>query len=186
MFFLRRPSRRDVQQFLAACQTLPLSYHPIGLARGSCRGFTLDEQVTLVGSGDDAFHRARAAIGSWKHFDLGWVELFPKAAAITPGTEVAVLVRHAGCWSLNGCRVVYGIEGATEFGFAYGTLTDHAESGEEIFKVRRDPNTGLVSYVIRAVSRPRALLARGGYPLTRLLQARFRRDSARAVARSIG
>lgn len=39
------------------------------------------------------------------------------------------------------------------------------------------PESGEVIYRIRTVSRPRALLARLGYPYTRLLQARFRRDS---------
>jgi uncharacterized protein (UPF0548 family) len=83
--------------------------------------------------------------------------------------------------------VVYEIAGdaSREFGFAYGTLTNHAETGEEIFKVSLRPGTGEVSYVIRAASRPRALLARLGYPVTRSLQARFRRDSAAAIARAI-
>jgi uncharacterized protein (UPF0548 family) len=64
-------------------------------------------------------------------------------------------------------------------------LTNHAECGEEVFEVRLDPATGEVTYRIRAVSRPRAPLARLGYPLTRMLQARFRRDSAAAVRRAI-
>ena len=109
-------------------------------------------------------------------------------AAVVPGTVVAVLVRHLGFWSLNGCRVVYGIAGddSREFGFAYGTLTNHAEIGEEMFTVSLRPRTGEVSYLIRAVSRPRALLARLGYPVTRSLQARFRRDSAIAMTRATG
>ena len=76
-------------------------------------------------------------MSEWRHFALGWVEAFPASAGIAPGTVVAVLVRHLGFWSLNGCRVVYSIAGddPREAGFAYGTLTNHAESGEEIFKV---------------------------------------------------
>jgi uncharacterized protein (UPF0548 family) len=187
MFLLHRPSSEAVEAFLAACRGLPLSYHPIGLANQTSRGFVVDEQLTIVGSGHEAFARARAALQEWKHFDLGWIELFPKGAPIAEGTVVAVLVRHFGCWSLNGCRVLYAIAGddATVFGFGYGTLTDHAESGEEIFSVSFQPDTGAVSYLIRAVSKPRAPLARLGYPVARALQARFRRDSARAVARAI-
>lgn len=88
--------------------------------------------------------------------------------------------------SMNGCRVVYTIggRGRDEFGYGYGTLTSHAECGEEIFKVTHDPQSGEVAYTIRAASRPRAVLATLGYPLTRLLQARFRRDSAAALARA--
>ncbi len=73
----------------------------------------------------------------------------------------------------------------TTFGFAYGTLTNHAEMGEEIFQVSISPESGEVSYSIRAASKPRAALARIGYPITRLLQARFRRESIAAMQRAI-
>ena len=68
----------------------------------------------------------------------------------------------------------------TSFGFAYGTLTNHAEAGEELFEVFMDPRTEDVMYRIRATSWPRATLARVGHPIVRALQARFRRDSAAA------
>ena len=78
------------------------------------------------------------------------------------------------------------LDRGTRFGFAYGTLTNHAESGEELFEVCLNPDSGAVVYRIRAVSRPRAALARIGYPVTRWLQARFRRDSAEAMRRATG
>jgi uncharacterized protein (UPF0548 family) len=188
MFFLRRPAARDVEAFLDDSRQLPLSYDPIGLAGQSPHDFDVDEQIVNVGNGDAAFERAKDALAGWKHFGLGWIELFPAGAAVAPGVVVAVLARHLGFWSLNGCRVVYliGARAGREFGFAYGTLSNHAETGEEIFKVAIHPTTGAVSYVIRAVSRPRAPMARLGYPVKRALQARFRRDSARALARAIG
>jgi uncharacterized protein (UPF0548 family) len=188
MFLLHQPSSHDVERFIAASRQLPLSYDPIGLAREGRRGFDIDEQTAIVGRGEAAFVRATTALAEWRHFELGWVELFPKRASIAPGTVVAVLPRHLGFWSLNGCRVVYsiGTHGDQTFGFAYGTLTNHTETGEEIFQVSFRPETGEVSYLIRAVSKPRAALAKLGYPLARLLQARFRRDSARALRRAIG
>src|SRR5207342_1789750 len=94
------------------------------------------------------------------------------------GTVVAILIRHFGFWSLNGCRVVYTVgDGDREAtaGFAYGTLTNHAESGEELFEVFLNPQTDIVTYRIRAVSSPQAMLARLGQPLARRLQARFRK-----------
>lgn len=134
------------------------------------------------------FTNAKEALLHWRHFDLGWVELFPRDAPIETGTVVAVMVNHLGFWSLNGCRIVYLIgerDSATQFGFAYGTLTNHAERGEEIFEVSIDPASQVVSYRIRAASKPRATLARIGYPFTRVLQARFRRDSLQAMQRAI-
>ena len=117
---------------------------------------------------------------------MGWVELFPRGASTEPGTVVAVLVRHPGFWSLNGCRVVYkfGDEDVSRFGFAYGTLTNHVEMGEESFEVSMAESED-VTYQIRAVSKPRAALARIGYPYARISQSRFRRDSMAALKRAI-
>ena len=187
MFFARRPSPRAIADFLRESAALPLSYEPVGLARGPAVGFRIDEQAVAVGSGPAAFERATRALAAWWHFALGWVELHPESASIEPGTVVAVLVSHVGFWSLNGCRIVYAIgdRAADEFGFAYGTLANHAECGEEVFKVGLDRQSGAVTYTIRAASRARAPLARLGYPIARSLQRRFRVDSARAMARAI-
>ena len=60
-----------------------------------------------------------------------------------------------------------GTDAAGRFGFAYGTLTNHAEAGEELFEVWLDARTDQVMYRIRAISRPRAVLARLGYRIVR-------------------
>ena len=90
-----------------------------------------------------------------------------------------------GFWSLNGARVVSLADDKARFAFAYGTLTNHAEHGEELFEVSLDAQSGDVTYRIRAVSWPQAMLARVGYPIVRSLQARFRRDSAAAMRRAV-
>jgi uncharacterized protein (UPF0548 family) len=187
MFLRRPPSSQDVKRFIAASRDLPLSYDPVGLADGRPPGFAVDEQIAVIGRGMAAFKRATAALAEWRHFDLTWLHVLPTGAPIEPGTVVAIVVRHLGFWSMNGCRVVYsvGARSGPEFGFAYGTLTNHAEMGEEVFKVFFQPDTEDVSYLIRAVSRPRAPLARLGYPVTRAFQLRFRRDSARAIRAAI-
>jgi uncharacterized protein (UPF0548 family) len=190
MFFMRRPSAPAIDRFLDASRSLPLSYGPVGIVRETAKPGhgRIDEDVFTIGRGDDDFERARAALTAWKHFDLGWVETFPRHAGIEVGTMVAVLIRHFGFWSLNGCRVVYPIgcsQTAGRFGFAYGTLTNHAESGEEIFEVFVDPRSGNVMYRIRAISWPQVALTRVGQPIVRMLQARFRRDSAAAIKRAM-
>lgn len=155
MFLRRRPSTTDIERFLNRSCRLPLSYGPIGIVRQASDVGRLDEQVVAIGHGEADFERARIALTGWKHFDIGWVEAFPKQAVIEPGAVVAVLIRHFGSWSLNGARVLYHVGGndrQAAFGFAYGTLTNHAESGEELFEVRLDRDSGDVLYRIRAVS----------------------------------
>src|SRR4051794_6353935 len=106
MFFIRRPTRNVIEQFLRESQALPLSYDPIGIVRTSTAGQNVDEVSVVIGRGQADFERARAALIAWKQFNLGWVETFPPAAPLVPGTVVAVLIRHLGFWSLNGCRVL--------------------------------------------------------------------------------
>ena len=188
MFLTHRPSQRELQEFLDQSRELPLSYEPVGIARNSPAGFNADLSSAVIGHGRSTFESAKIALAGWRHYEMGWVELLPAGAAIEPDTNVAVLVRHLGFWSLNGCRVVYGIgdrQSEESFGFAYGTLTNHAELGEEIFEVRLDPESQEVIYRIQAVSKPRAPIARVGYPIARYFQARFRRDSTQALRRAI-
>lgn len=187
MFLIRRPSPSAIDRFLEVSRELPLSYSPIGLVGNASPGTRVGEHVVSIGHGQADFDRAQSALRAWTHFAIGWVELFPRNAAIEVGTVVALLIRHVGCWSLNGARVVYQVGGGAAepgFGFAYGTLTNHAESGEELFEVFVDRATGTVMYRIRAVAWPQSALARIGQPIVRRLQARFRRDSAAAMVRA--
>jgi uncharacterized protein (UPF0548 family) len=165
-------------------QGLPLSYGPIGIVNGETPCRDLDEAIVTIGRGRTDFDRARAALMAWKQFDIGWVATFPRHAPVAVGTVVAVLIQHLRFWSLNGCRVLYDVGGDGRFGFAYGTLTNHAESGEELFDVFLDSESDEVRYRIRATSKPQAALARIGRPIVRALQARFRRDSVAAMKRA--
>jgi uncharacterized protein (UPF0548 family) len=184
MFLARRPSPEAIDRFVRDSQELPLSYGPIGIVNRETPCRDLDEAIVTIGRGRTDFDRARAALLAWKQFDIGWVETFPRNAPVDVGTVVAVLIQHMGFWSLNGCRVLYNVGGDGRFGFAYGTLTNHAESGEELFDVFLDPESDDVRYGIRATSKPQAALARIGRPIVRALQARFRRDSVAAMKRA--
>lgn len=187
MFLARRPSSENIDRFLRESQDLPLSYSPIGIVKADTVRQDLDEATVAIGHGKTDFERARAALMAWKQFDIGWVETFPRYAPVAVGTVVAVLIRHFGFWSLNGCRVVYSVgclDDVARFGFAYGTLTNHAEAGEELFEVFIDPQTDEIMYRIRATSWPQTTLARVGQPIVRALQARFRRHSAAAMKRA--
>jgi uncharacterized protein (UPF0548 family) len=189
MFLLVRPSTLAIERFLRNSEKQPLSYEPVGIAMSGAHRGDRDELVMAIGSGRDDFEEARRALMSWQHYGMNWVTLYPQGTTVSVGGVVAVLIRHLGFWSLNGCRVLYTVGSASDagarYGFAYGTLTNHAEGGEELFEVFIEPATDQVMYRIKAVSWPRASLARVGYPIVRLLQARFRGDSAAALQRAI-
>ena len=119
-------------------------------------------------------------------FEMRWIELCWSGIPIEPGSDVAVLVSHFGFWSLNGCRIVYVVKegGPVEkFGFAYGTLSDHGEIGEERFTVEYDTGNQSVWYDLLAFSRPGSV-ARLAYPFARALQKRFARDSKAAMQKA--
>lgn len=121
MFLARRPTRNVVDRFLWESQDLPLSYGPVGVVRTRTACQDVDELTVAIGRGQADFKRARAALLAWEQFDIGWVETFPRQPPIAVGTVVAVLIRHLGFWSLNGCRVLYSVGGLGEsarFGFA--------------------------------------------------------------------
>lgn len=188
---LRRPDEDVIHAFLAAQKDEPFAYSEVGATRTGVapRGYDTDRNQVRLGAGPEAFARACDALRRWAHFRLGWVDIHPPDAPLREGTTVSVLIRAAGlCW-LNASRIVYVVEEdgpVRRFGFAYGTLAAHAERGEERFGLEwRAAEDGSVLYEILAFSRPNHPLARIGYPLVRLLQRRFARDSMRAMLAAV-
>jgi uncharacterized protein (UPF0548 family) len=189
LFSLTRWSDDALREHIARQAGLAFTYPAVGASAGPNPpdGYTVDHNRVLLGRGAEAFARARAAVARWEMFRLGWVELLWPIAPLAVGTTVGVRVRALGCWSLNCCRIVYLVDESGDverFGFAYGTLPDHAESGEERFTVEWRRGDDSVWYDILAFSRPRHLLAKVGYPFSRGLQKRFAADSLRAMVRA--
>ena len=119
---------------------------------------------------------------------MPWVNLHSPSCLIQVGTDVAVSVHHFGFYSLNACRIVYIVDEddpMKRLGFAYGTLAEHAERGEERFTVEWNRDDDSVWYEIFAFSRPQKMLTRLGYPLSRLLQKRFAEGSKLAMLQSV-
>ncbi len=187
MFLLTKPNKVFIQNFIDLCADDYLSYKEVGFStNGSPPNYNTDHNRIQIGNGPDAFEKAKAAIRSWKMFDLAWVKLCWPDSPIEVGRNVAVLVNHFGFYSLNACRIVYLIEETAEihrFGFAYGTLTEHGETGEERFSVEFRPETSEVWYDLYAFSKPSHPLAQLGYPISRMLQKRFATDSKVAMKR---
>jgi uncharacterized protein (UPF0548 family) len=188
MFFLKEPSNDQISRFIFFQRELPFSYPEVGATRQTLpEGYTIDRNRIKLGVGEEVYARAVAAIKEWKQFDLGWVKVVPSGTPLEVGSVVSVLTRQFGLWSLNACRVVYLFDETAplrKFGFAYGTLDDHVEQGEERFTIEWHPNDE-VWYDILAFSRPNKLIVKLGLPLTRMLQKRFARDSKRRMVESV-
>lgn len=188
MFLLSKPSREDIGRFIAGQDGQPFSY-TVADGLEAPRGYIADHNRMELGKGEAVWERGVEAIKRWEMFNIGWLELCWPDTLIQKGAAVAVLARHFGFWSLNGCRIVRVIEeegDARRYGFAYGTLGEHVERGEEQFLIewRREDNS--VWYDLRAYSTPNHFLAKLGYPVTRALQRRFARDSMNAMLRAVG
>jgi uncharacterized protein (UPF0548 family) len=190
MVSLRRPSTETMREFLASQSKLGFTYTAVGAtATTPPAGYVLDNTRIKLGEGEEVFTKAKAALMRWEQFHLGWVEAWSPKTTIETGDVVAVVARQVGVWWLNACRIVYVVEeseSVSRYGFAYGTLPDHAGTGEERFLVEWDRASGEVWYDILAFSRPHYFLTRLGYLNMRRVQKRFGRESAAAMLKAVG
>jgi uncharacterized protein (UPF0548 family) len=188
VFRLTAPSENEVRRFISDQKDSRFSYSDVGAsATAAPTGYNLDHTRCQLGRGEAVWRRAKEAVRGWRMFSISWVNLHWSNAPIEAGTDVAVSVRLFGFHSLNACRIVYVVDEerpVKRFGFAYGTLLEHAESGEERFTVEWDDQDN-VWYEILAFSRPRQFLARLGYPLSRSLQKKFARASMVAMFQAV-
>ena len=189
MLSLRKPSVDALRRFVAAQADLHFTYEAVGATAGIPPvGYVVDRTRIKLGKGEAVFRSAIAALRRWEQFRLGWVEAWSADTPIRPGEVVVVMGRAVGFWWLNACRIVYVVDEAgsiCKFGFAYGTLPGHVESGEERFLIEWDQGEDSVWYDIIAFSRPNHVLTRIGYPVVRRLQKRFGRDSAASMLRAV-
>lgn len=182
MFSISPPSDEDVARFVASQRELPFTYSEVGATNADLpTNYTVDHNRIQLGNGEATFRRAVDALKKWRQFELGWVAIVPRDVPIETGATVAVKARAFGMWSLNASRVVYTIDQSRCFGFAYGTLPDHVECGEERFLIFW-LGSDRVFYDILAFSRPHHPLVRLSFPFARLLQKRFAHDSLNRMA----
>lgn len=190
MVSLRKPSAEFLRQFLREQAGTDFNYAAVGAtATTPPNGFVIDRTRIRLGTGEPVFEAAQVALRRWKQFQLGWVEAWSPETPIVAGKDVAVMGRSIGLWWLNACRIVYVVEESgpvKRYGFAYGTLPNHIERGEERFLIEWDQETDSVFYDILAFSRPNQFVIRLGYPVVRLRQKQFGRDSAAAMFRAVG
>lgn len=175
------PSQNYLQSRLMAMDSAAFTYREIGATRGAFPGgYKHDRRRFLLGKGPEVWERAQVALSQGRQFPPGWTQIYYPMPAWQPGAALLMLFRLGGLWWVNTCRIVYVIEEANRYGFAYGTLPGHVECGEEYFGVEMDEHQQ-VWFVLEAFSRPRFWAAWPGYPLARFMQARFARHAGLAM-----
>ncbi|HMQ48020.1 MAG TPA: DUF1990 domain-containing protein [Saprospiraceae bacterium] len=175
------PTHSFLVSYLQNRSQAKFSYPEIGATKGDFpKGYNHDRYQFLIGSQPSDFHKAKNALVNWAQFKNGWVEIFPQQPGIQVGREVLVFFKLFGLWWKNSCRIVYLVDQPDLFGFAYGTLSDHVEKGEEFFGVTIDKDHQ-VYFVLKAFSKPNYWLAKICLPLTRKFQRRFARDAGNSM-----
>jgi uncharacterized protein (UPF0548 family) len=170
MFYLKKPARETIQQYLTLRRDDCFSYPAVGATqdKNAPDRFVIDHNRVRLGSGRAVFEQAKAALRWWEMFNLGWIQLCWPETPVEVGNIVGVLARLGGIWSLNLCRVVYIIDEVDN------TTVEWHQADDSVW------------YDIFAFSRPKQLLAQIGYPVARRLQKRFAVDSMAAMRRVIG
>ena len=188
MFFLTQPSDAAVREILSGMQDKPFSYRQVGITKERLerapRGFRLDAYGVELGQGEPLFERARALLGRIDNYPPSFTRVVRPQEAVAPDMVFAPVASHLGFYSVHPCRVIYVIDEQQprRYGFGFGTLKGHAESGEERFMVTLDERER-VTYEVQAFSRPIDWLARLGAPLTRAYQLRFQRETLETMRR---
>lgn len=145
------------------------TYPEVGAtAKQMPQGYDYLRAQRVVGMGQDLFEDCGNTILNWG---------IQKGAGFLLENSDRVVVdgqNHLGLhWgpfrTWAACRVVYVLEEPHRKGFAYGTLPGHPERGEESFIVSID-DLGVVTFEIRAFSKPARWFAKVGSPLIRFLQ----------------
>ena len=181
----RRPSRDRLRALRDRGATDSLTYEPVGLSRLTepASGYRVDHWSRTIGHGDRVFELARAALREWRvHTGAGLV--VEASGPPAEGDVVAMAAPLPIGFVEVVCRVVDVVDEPNRAGFAYGTLTNHPEEGEESFTVTR-ADDGTVTFEIVAVSKPRLVLARALPPVARRLQVTVTNRYLDAMQRAV-
>jgi len=147
----------------------PYSYDEVGGSAGELPpGYRQTRRASRLGSGRGDFEEASALLFGWEMHRRAGLTVAASGPATTGRT--VVLGVGLGFVLVVPCRVVYVVNEPRRHGFAYGTLPDHPEKGEESFVVVRD-DADDVWLQITAFSRPGSPVTRLAGPLNRMVQS---------------
>jgi uncharacterized protein (UPF0548 family) len=173
---LRHPSDADVEALLTRVSNHAPTYPEIGASgHGTLpTGYRTGRCSMVLGYGPAVFERGKDALRGWRAHRGAGALLRPPVPELVVGTDMVTLIRLGPLWVVAPCRIVYVTNTATSFGFGYGTLPGHPESGEESFHVHLDAQ-GEVAFTIIFFARIVDPLAKVGSPVARMQQRRVTR-----------
>jgi uncharacterized protein (UPF0548 family) len=148
-----------------------LTYPEVGATRGDelPKGYRHVRRRVRLG-GADVFPAAVEALAHWRMQRAAGLAVRASADRAAPGVRVAAGIR---VWPLTfwaPCEVVWLRAEPGRYGYGYGTLPGHPESGEEGFELSLVDDA--VWFDIRAFSRPARWYTRLGRPVVDRLQDR--------------
>jgi uncharacterized protein (UPF0548 family) len=184
--FLRPSDTAALSKALAKLHIAQPTYREIGTTfTGDLpEGYHHDRYEAVLGEGLDVFHAAVRGLKTWEAHRLPGIRVFPERQEVTTGATVIVTLGSSVLALAAPCRIVSVIDGQTRWGFAYGTLPGHPETGEEAFAVSISPD-GIVTFEIVAFSRPADLLVRLSGPIGRGIQRGGTNGYLRALRRFV-
>ena len=187
MFFLANPSDARIHQLLDDRADAPFTYADVGATRQRLRaappGYHLDSYKTKLGRGEVVFQRACEVLSELGNYPPSFTRVVRQPGVMRKDLMFATVASHVVFTSVHPCRVIYVIDDykPRRFGFGFGTLSGHEESGEERFLITLDETDGTVRYEVQAFSRPHGLLTRLGAPVARAYQRRFQRETLQTM-----
>ena len=167
----RGSTARQLDALVPQLALSDLTYEPVGETWRATLPHGMHEQTRVIGHGADDLASAIDGLKQWASHRGAGLDVL-QAPALQVG-EVFVAVMPLVAFEVRiTCRIVGVVDTPTSFGFAYGTLPVHPESGEESFVVTMEAD-GSIVYRIRYYSTARHPIAKLGGPVTKAMQKQF-------------
>jgi uncharacterized protein (UPF0548 family) len=168
---------------LAGARRSTLTYAEVGASRGDRLppGYHHVRLRERIGDAP-AFDRAILGLRTWVAHEGAGLRIYPRDPVVPDATVIAV-TKLGLVQMVAPCRIVAVFKEPDTFGFSYGTLPGHPETGEESFVL--DRIEGATFFTVRAFSRPVDPLARLAGPIGRIVQRSVTRRYARALRRFV-
>jgi len=183
MLSLRPLIPTQIEALLEEARRASPTYEEIGASLEDVlpKGFHHVRMELRIGD-DDAFERAVTGLRTWVAHQGAGLRIYPNDPVVPDATVIA-LTSMGPMHIAAPCRIVAVFKESDRFGFSYGTLPGHPESGEESFILER--RGGASHFTVRAFSKPVDPLARLAGPIGRVTQRSVTRHYLIALRRFV-